>query len=312
MFAQLPFWKESEPDPCGQVNDFLIGDRLYNGPYSVVFRATAVRGPHVGKTVALKFLKHRQHIFEGPRIRREVQLLKILRHPNIVPILEEFSYNCFHCVVSPFAEHGTLESYAFRSKMWLTADQTRAVAVQLLKALAHVHRMGFVHCDVKPENILVHSVVGGRPQIWLCDFGLTKMISESASLGGIRGTELYQAPEIFNRKGFNEKVDEWAGGVVLHRLLTGVGPFMSRSQMNERVLEANFKGVLWGRAAETAKGLVRGLLALDPGKRISAEEALKDGWLHPLTEEIQERCEECLRDAPAEGSTTQAHTVFAQ
>jgi doublecortin-like kinase 3 len=153
--------------------------------------------------------------------------------------------------------------------------------------------MGFVHCDVKPENIVIHSVVDKIPQIWLCDFGLTKSISDATNFRGICGTEFYQSPEIFKRSGFTEKVDEWSAGVILHRLLTGLCPVMSRSQMNERALEANFKGIAWTGITEAAKGLVHRLLALDPKKRISGAEGLQAEWLRPLAKKnIQQQDEE--------------------
>jgi serine/threonine protein kinase len=313
MFTEFPFWNNSESEPSGEVDDFEIGSRLYDGPYSIVFRAQGIRGVHAGKTVALKFLKHRQTVFESDRIQRELSFLRSLKHPNIVPILDDFQYRCFHCLVFPFAEYGTLEDYALRSRSRVSIGNARWIAAQMLEGLRFMHRRGFVHCDVKPANVLVHSIVNGIPQIWLCDFGLTRSVEEAMKLGGIRGTEFYQAPEIFAMKGFSEKVDEWAVGVIVHRMLTGVAPVMSRSQMNERSLDNVFRGSVWGGSAKVGKEVVKGLLTVDPVKRMSAEEALNGEWLRDtVVVEIEEECCSSWDEEVIEISRGEELVTFAQ
>jgi serine/threonine protein kinase len=271
-----PFWSEGDAEPSGIIDDYDIGALIYNGPFSLVFHGTGVRGPHEGKHLALKFLKHR----DTAKIDRELRILKTLRHPNIVPMLGDFRYRTFHCIVFPYAECGTLEDYGFRRRERLSVRDAHWVLFQVLNALSYVHRMGFVHGDVKPPNVLVH----GRDEVkvWVCDFGLTKSVEEDQKLTGILGTDLYQAPELFVRKGFSEKVDIWGVGVVLYRMMTGVAPFISRSDINPRRMGMIFREPAWRVKVDGVKGLLEKLLSIDAGKRLSANEALKDRWVSSL------------------------------
>jgi calcium/calmodulin-dependent protein kinase (CaM kinase) II len=289
------YWNEGDPEPSGIINDYEIGRRIYSGPFSLVFRATAIRGAHMGKQLALKFLKHRKGMAESSKIDFELELLRLLRHPNIVPMLGNFRYKMFHCIIFPYAECGTLDDYAFRqrSKFRMSMEQANVVLRQLLEGLSHIHAMGFVHCDVKPANVLVHEVdQKGRPKLWLCDFGLAKRHEEAAKYTGILGTDCFQAPELFVKKGFSEKVDLWALGVVFYRVLTGAAPFVSRGDINPRRMAAIFRPPGWTVRVEGVKELVGRLLEFDPGKRITAHQALKDPWVGSLSDETEAEMEE--------------------
>jgi serine/threonine protein kinase len=279
------YWTEVSPDPCGVVGSYQIGKRIYAGPFSLVFAGCAVRGPHAGKQLAFKFLKHRKDVAEAAKIEQELDLLKTLRHRNIVPMLGDFRYKVFHCIVFPYAEHGNLEDYVFRGKVRhrMSLEQSHSVVFQLLDSLSYVHAMGYCHCDVKPANILVHSADDqGRPRIWLCDFGLAKSHSQAAKFVGIIGTDFFQAPELYAMRSFTEKVDIWAVGVIFYRQLTGLLPFTSRSDFTPRRFPHIFEPPVWSVKKEEVKSFLIGLLALDPGKRFSANEAMKDPWVQSL------------------------------
>jgi serine/threonine protein kinase len=291
-----PYWTEADAEPSGVINNYRIGKRIYNGPFSFVFHGTAVRGPHLGKQLAFKFLKHRKNVAEAPRIDHELQLLRNLRHHSIVPMLSDFRHNTYHCIVFPYAEHGTLEDFIFRqkSRTRLSLEQAHAVLFQLLEALEHVHAMGFVHSDVKPANVLIHSIDDkGRPRVWLCDFGLTKSHEEAEKFAGRLGTDFYEAPELFARRGFSEKVDLWAVGVILYRLVTGLIPFTSRVDINPRRLPVIFQGPAWCVKSEKVKVFVGRMLEIDPKKRLSAKDAMKDAWVSSLIETV-EKCSDDL------------------
>jgi serine/threonine protein kinase len=279
------YWNETEPEPCGIIRNYEIGKRIYTGPFSLVFDGTAVRGPHMGKRLAFKFLKHRKDVAEATTIEQELKLLKTLRHRNIVPMLGDFRYKVFHCIVFPYAQHGTLDDYVFRGKARhrLSLEQSHSVLFQLLDSLSYVHAMGYCHCDVKPANILVHAVDDkARPQIWLCDFGLARSHCHAAKFGGIIGTDFFQAPELYARRGFSEKVDIWAVGVIVYRNLTGLLPFTSRNEFTPQRFSQLFESRIWSIKKEEVKTFVKGLLELDPVKRFSAIQAMKNPWVQSL------------------------------
>jgi serine/threonine protein kinase len=150
----------------------------------------------------LKFVKHLKNITEAPSIAREIHLLKSIRHPSIVPILNDFRSRSYHCIVLPDPKHGSLNSYLSPpNRGWLNPDQVRFLAFQVLHAMAHIHVMGFVHCDIKPANILVHGADARDLRIWLSDFSFAKSRDDAATFTGIVGTDGFCSPESNLRAG---------------------------------------------------------------------------------------------------------------
>ncbi|MFP5500856.1 MAG: protein kinase domain-containing protein, partial [Candidatus Sericytochromatia bacterium] len=101
----------------------------------------------------------------------------------------------------------------------LAPDRATAILAALCRALAHIHRAGFVHCDLKPENIRV----GEDGMVKLMDFGLMEVAGQSG--GPIKGTLAYMAPEVAKRDRIDQRSDLYSLGAVAHHLLTGRPPF---------------------------------------------------------------------------------------
>ena len=92
------------------------------------------------------------------------------------------------------------------------------LVLQILVALKDLHARNIVHCDLKPENVLLSSVTNefGYPQIKLCDFGFARIIEEKSFRRSVVGTPAYLAPEVLLNKGYNRSLDMWSVGVVLY------------------------------------------------------------------------------------------------
>ena len=92
------------------------------------------------------------------------------------------------------------------------------VLLQILVALKDLHARNIVHCDLKPENVLLSSLTNecGYPQIKLCDFGFARIIEEKSFRRSVVGTPAYLAPEVLLNKGYNRSLDMWSVGVVLY------------------------------------------------------------------------------------------------
>lgn len=90
--------------------------------------------------------------------------------------------------------------------------------LQILVALKDLHSRNIVHCDLKPENVLLSSVTNecGYPQIKLCDFGFARIIEEKSFRRSVVGTPAYLAPEVLLNKGYNRSLDMWSVGVVVY------------------------------------------------------------------------------------------------
>jgi len=145
-----------------------------------------------------------------------------------------------------------------------------------------VHSRGFAHCDIKPRNYLLRSK-RDDVDVRLADFGFAQHVHAPNSLTSQCGTPFFVAPEVINRKPYDQKVDMWSIGVTTYLLLCGDTPFngKNRQQLFRRIScdEPTFTDDKWGHVSDEAVEFVRKLLTKDPAKRLSAAEALSHRWL---------------------------------
>lgn len=112
-------------------------------------------------------------------------------------------------------------------KRGLCEDDLRTVFYKILDALEYIHKKHISHRDIKPDNILFHKKTG---VVKIIDFGVSKNMKLRGRYEEMltnTGTYFYKAPEMFLGGGYSEKVDNWAVGISLYELVTGVTPFAS-------------------------------------------------------------------------------------
>jgi len=185
---------------------------------------------------------------------------------------EDTVTNAFYLVM-PFASGGSLFSKV-RSKT-LTEFETRNFASQALSAVEHVHKLGYVHADIKPHNFLLNPVEG-KFHVWLCDFGFADPLGADGSVAflGVRGTFGYFAPEMIKQKDFGPPVDIFALGVTVHNLLVGYAPFDPPSHFKGFEFEPRY----WKHMSNASRDIVAGMLHLDPAARLTAAAAAGHEW----------------------------------
>lgn len=160
------------------------------------------------------------------RFEREARTLEILQHPNIVRFygLEETDGRAF--ILMNFIDGLTLRKEILLSKCGMRPERIVEVMRPVCAALFYAHRMGMVHCDIKPANIMVHR----NGTVYLTDFGIARMTVASAQAVTGAGTPAYMAPEQINGSEPTPAVDIYALGVVLFEMLTGgQRPFTGQS-----------------------------------------------------------------------------------
>uniref|UniRef100_A0A3P9QJI8 non-specific serine/threonine protein kinase n=1 Tax=Poecilia reticulata TaxID=8081 RepID=A0A3P9QJI8_POERE len=142
-------------------------------------------------------------------LKREIEIMRDLRHPNIVQLFDSFE-----------TETEVLLT------LCLVLLFVREIACQLVSALYYLHSHRILHRDMKPQNILL----GKSGVVKLCDFGFARAMSVSTLvLTSIKGTPLYMSPEIVEEKPYDHTADLWALGCILYELHTGVPPFYTNS-----------------------------------------------------------------------------------
>ncbi len=196
---------------------FEIIRELGRGGYSVVY---AARDHAVGNDVAVKVLvpppvSARE---ARARLRREVQAIRALRHPNIVGVHDYLEDETVAFVVMDIVAGSDLAAViAARGPM--PHERIAEIGRALAQALAAAHRAGILHRDIKPANILLGE--DGHP--WLTDFGSARLDSQGTMTrtGGLVGTVGYLAPEVWEGQRPDARADIYALGLTLYQASTG-------------------------------------------------------------------------------------------
>jgi serine/threonine-protein kinase 11 len=211
-----------------QINHYILESTIGRGSSSVVFL-----GVHrsTGKKYAIKRLRLTDLARIGDSLaglEREVRLMRIFRHPNILNLIEVLHLPARNEVylVLEYAENGSLASVIERP-FRLPQRSVMSIVKQVAEALQYLHDNGYVHQDIKPSNILLDR--NGRAL--LADFGIGHSFVSSSM---VVGTPAYQAPEALDdeyldrstTEGEPQKEDVWALGVTLYQMLFLRLPFV--------------------------------------------------------------------------------------
>jgi serine/threonine protein kinase len=195
---------------------------LGRGGMGVVYKA---RQKSLNRLVALKLLAPERvtEVKFAQRFIHEAQALAGLNHPNIVTVHEFGESDGFYFLLMEFVDGMSLREAMKAGRF--TPEQSLAIVPPICEALQYAHEHGVVHCDIKPENLLLDKT--GRVKI--ADFGIAKMLHADAPEIAIAesqpaGTPQYMAPEQKEHRGVDHRADIYSLGVVLCELLTGELP----------------------------------------------------------------------------------------
>ena len=152
----------------------------------------------------------------------EIKVLQMLEHPNIINLVDAFDSDDRIYMVMETMLGGELFDYVVE-KGTLSEEEASILVRKITSAVAHMHNRNIIHRDLKPENLLL-TTRGGDAEIKLIDFGLAKIMSESAARSFL-GTRGYLAPEMLQRTAYDKSIDVWALGIIVFVLLCGCLPF---------------------------------------------------------------------------------------
>jgi cyclin-dependent kinase-like len=297
------------------MNKYEMLGSVGQGHYGIVLKC---RNTDTGDIVAIKKFKD---VDDDESLRkstlREVKVLRMLRHENIVLLKEAFRRKERLYLVFEFVERNLLEFLSENYPQGLDSDLVRQIIFQILKAIDHCHRHDVIHRDIKPENVLVNP---RRLTVKLCDFGFARTITvpEGQILTDYVATRWYRSPELLlGSLNYGPEVDMFAIGCLMGELIDGqpllpgesdldqlylifqvVGPF-SQNQLelftsNPRLaghpmpvhplgakvqsLEERFSA----RLSRRGLNLLKGLLEISPSYRKTADQSLRDSYFEPI------------------------------
>ncbi|XP_046498906.1 serine/threonine-protein kinase 36 isoform X1 [Equus quagga] len=241
---------------------YHVLEMIGEGSFGRVYKG---RRKYSAQVVALKFIpKLGRSEKELRNLQREIEIMRGLRHPNIVHMLDSFETDKEVVVVTDYAEGELFQILEDDGK--LPEDQVQAIAAQLVSALYYLHSHRILHRDMKPQNILLAK--GGG--IKLCDFGFARAMSTNTMvLTSIKGTPLYMSPELVEERPYDHTADLWSVGCILYELAVGTPPFYTTSifQLVSLILK---DPVRWPPTFSPCfKNFLQGLLTKDPRQRLS-------------------------------------------
>ncbi|KNA09551.1 hypothetical protein SOVF_152570 [Spinacia oleracea] len=277
MAAAAPSKKIKESNVIGGLllGRYELGKLLGHGTFAKVYLAKNVK---TDECVAIKILD-KEKILKGGlmvHIKREISILRRVRHPNIVKLFEVMATKSKIFFVMEYVRGGELFNKVAKGR--LKEDVARKYFQQLVSAVGFCHARGVYHRDLKPENLLLDE----NGDLKVSDFGLSAVsdqIQQDGLFHTFCGTPAYVAPEILARKGYDAaKVDIWSCGIILFVLMAGYLPFHDPNIMSmyRKIYKGEFRCPRWF-SPELAK-LLRRLLVTNPDTRITIPEVMENKW----------------------------------
>jgi len=221
------------------------------------------------------------------QIRSEASIHLQLDHPHIARLFDVYETESSIHLVMECMEGGELLQH-LEECTTLTELETANIVSQILLALNYIHVSGFIHCDLKLENIMFDK---GRQCVKIIDFGSSQRSNTQGRLQPCCNTLPYTSPEMLAGD-CTSKCDLWSLGVITFALLSGQMPFSgSPSAQRQKIMQNKYSlaGDRWKTVSQQGKHFVKCLLEAAPEKRFSAQEALEHTWLlqqHKRTQQL--------------------------
>jgi len=217
------------------------------------------------------------------RIKREISILQMLEHKNIVTLLDAFEDERTIRLVMELCSGGEL-SDRLTDVAKFTESQVAGLMQQVFQAVNFMHSQQVCHRDIKPNNILFESrqVPIEQSTLKIIDFGSARVFQKGQYMHTKAGSSYYVSPQVLLGK-YDHSSDLWSCGVVMHIILCGYPPFTGETE--DDVLAKVRKGTFtfnakhWKKVSKDAKNLVSMLIKKNPQERYTSERALNDSWI---------------------------------
>ncbi|KAI8324678.1 Pkinase-domain-containing protein, partial [Martensiomyces pterosporus] len=228
----------------------------------------------------------------GANYIHEINLLRGIKHPNIVRVFDVSETSRHVYIFMPLLRGGDLFDYILDHER-LDEDEARFIIYQVLLALKYLHDANIAHRDLKPENTLL---VSKKPysQVMLTDFGMAKATGQQALMKTMCGTLQYIAPEMISsgvrpgqalKVGYSKAVDCWSLGVMTYAMVSGMLPFTD-DEANPQTLfsqilsgHIDFSYPCWRAISFECQSFIYSFLRINPDKRMTVDKAFTHPWI---------------------------------
>ncbi|XP_065182870.1 serine/threonine-protein kinase MARK2-like isoform X1 [Sycon ciliatum] len=229
------------------------------------------------KEVAIKIIDKTQlNASSLQKMYREVRIMKMVDHPNIVKLFEVIDTETTLYLAMEYASGGEVFDYLVAHGR-MKEKEARAKFREIVSAVQYCHQKHVIHRDLKAENLLLDS----NMHIKIADFGFSNEFTIGSKLDTFCGSPPYAAPELFQGKKYDgPEVDIWSLGVILYTLVSGSLPFDGQNlkELRERVLRGKYRIPFY--MSTDCENLLKRFLVLNPAKRSSLEVIMTDRWMN--------------------------------
>ncbi|OIT29605.1 PREDICTED: CBL-interacting serine/threonine-protein kinase 24-like [Nicotiana attenuata] len=273
-----------------KLGKYELGRTIGEGTFAKVkFAQNTETGENVAVKILAKstILKHRM----VEQIKREISIMKIVRHPCIVRLHEVLASQTKIYIIQEFVTGGELFDKIVHQGR-ISEDEARRYFQQLIDAVAHCHSKGVYHRDLKPENLLLDC----QGNLKVSDFGLSALPQQGVELLHTTcGTPNYVAPEVLSNRGYDgAAADVWSCGVVLYVLMAGYLPFDEADlhTLYTKINAAEFSCPFWFSPGATS--LIRKIIDPNPRTRIKIEGIRRDPWFRKNYVPVRAKADEVV------------------
>ena len=254
---------------------YVLGEKLGEGAFAKVRLATQIQ---IKEKCAVKILEKKllETTNDIQRLKKEIKILKKLRHKNIIQLYDIMESKRNLYFVMEYCKGGELFDYIVKKKR-LKEPEACCFFQEIINGVEYLHSQGIIHRDLKPENLLLDD----NNHIKISDFGLSTFYSKNNYLQTACGTPSYAPPEMLEGQEYNgEATDVWSCGIILYAMLCGTLPF---SESQEDIIVKKIKlhdYSIPNYLSNEAKDLLNHILIINPKQRITIEQIKKHSWFN--------------------------------
>jgi hypothetical protein len=253
-----------------QVGKYMLDRKVGKGSYAQVWVGHC---EDTNETVAVKVIS-RHTVNETAQLRQEVGVLRRIDHPNIVHFMDLKKSVGHYYLILEYCAGGDLAMF-LKSRGRLCERSAQRFLQQLSEGLLVLHRLNFIHRDLKPQNILL-SENSESAILKIADFGFARSLNPSDMAATVCGSPLYMAPEILRHERYDAKADLWSLGTILFELLYGHPPYCGSNPLQLlAIIESSPRRLLLPNEPEVSPAcasLLVNVLMRFPSDRISTED----------------------------------------
>ena len=290
------------------------------GAYGIVYKC---KNKETGKFVAIKKFKETEDELVQKTMKRELKMLQQLKHENIVEFQESFTSKGNLFLVFEYCEKNLLEVLE-ESPDGLSPKLIKSFIYQMCKAISYMHKNNMIHRDIKPENLLIDENLNLK----LCDFGFARKVKLNKNNNNINemtdyvATRWYRSPELLLSGGiYGPDVDYWAVGCIMGELADGNPMFPGENETDQinciikvlgnlpdELVDMFYRNPIYegkelihvskveslerrylGKLGPTAIDFMKGLLQLDPKKRLNSDTVFKHKYFACFMKDEKEK-----------------------